>query len=376
MLVGFSVDAKAAAPEKDYYIYTIVNSPSNSGTVSLGSRIHYPLNGTRENGSHTATLTTPSNAYRITAEMYVCNTDKSILWEKDSIVRGKLENVYFYGSVQYPNVATYSMQLQSCYAYLLYADGSTEYIDCTIQKVKTNYYLINFDFTASKDVSQICFQCVTDGLPSIALNKSVNVTVRYGEPTTSEESNEDIIFGNFSSEEQSEESGWLAKIWAKLTGGFSDMIAELKAGFSNLVSSLSDLLNSIVELPSKIWSFIENGLKSLFVPNEEYMISYKSKWETLLSEKLGAVWQVVDVTFGAWEEIDVSDITNTVKFPLVTIPLPDDNEFSFGGYDVQVVPTGFDFLATAVKTISAIVCTFAFINGIRKRYDEIMGVEQ
>ena len=70
-----------------------------------------------------------------------------------------------------------------------------------------------------------------------------------------------------------------------------------------------------------------------------------------------------------------ADETDTIEFPQASINLS-GTPFTFGGYSVKIVPEGFGVLVTAIKSIVAIVCTVAFVNGMRKRYDEIMGVEQ
>lgn len=106
------------------------------------------------------------------------------------------------------------------------------------------------------------------------------------------------------------------------------------------------------------------------------MVGYKTKWETLLAEKLGAVYQVTEIIFGAWDDVQNADETNTITFPTVSIPLPDNNNFSFGGYDVKIVPDGFEAFVEVVKGAIGIACTFLFINGVRKRYDEVMGVRE
>ena len=159
--------------------------------------------------------------------------------------------------------------------------------------------------------------------------------------------------------------GWIENIWNTVTDGFTDM----KNGITNIV-------NKIIDLPRLLWEKIETGLKNLFVPDDEYIVGYKDRWDELLADRLGAVYEVVNVTFESWEEINVSDATNTVDMPKVTIPLPDDKEFIFGGFPVKIVPDGFEVIVTACKLIVGIVCTIMFVNGLRKRYDEVMGVEQ
>lgn len=58
--------------------------------------------------------------------------------------------------------------------------------------------------------------------------------------------------------------------------------------------------------------------------------------------------------------------------PEVTVNFS-DTSFSFGGYEVSIIPDGFDVLVTAVKGITSIVCTFLFINSLRNKYEKLIG---
>lgn len=147
--------------------------------------------------------------------------------------------------------------------------------------------------------------------------------------------------------------------------GITGIVSEIYSGFSYVI-------NQLTELPALIWQKFEDGIKFLFLPTEEYIVNYKKDMDTLLADKFGAVYEVVNLTFESWDRITANDEQNIISVEEVTIPLPDDNEFSFGGYDVPIVPSGFEWLATSVKTVVGIVCTVAFVNGLRKRYDEIM----
>lgn len=142
--------------------------------------------------------------------------------------------------------------------------------------------------------------------------------------------------------------------------------AETTHGF------LRQILDTIINLPSKLWELISDGLKSLFVPDEQFMTDYSDKWNELLEDRFGAVFQAVNIIFGCWDDISAADQTNTIDMPEVTIPLPEGNSFTFGGFAVQIVPDGFDFLVGSVKMIIGIVCTALFLNGLKSRYNEIM----
>lgn len=152
---------------------------------------------------------------------------------------------------------------------------------------------------------------------------------------------------------QSEES--------KLLGGILDKITS---GFESIGNWFTELKDNLL-----------NGIKDLFIPDEEFIIGFKDRFDELLANRLGAVYQVGDVLHDSWETIGNADETNTIQMPLVSIDLPENNTFEFGGFDVKIVPDRFELLVDWVKLIIGIVCTTMFFNGLLKRYDEVMGVE-
>lgn len=143
----------------------------------------------------------------------------------------------------------------------------------------------------------------------------------------------------------------------------------------SIKDGITSLFDSIAGLPAKLWSAISDGLKALFVPSTEFMANQSDKWDSLLNSRFGAVYQVANIIYESWENISLSDETNTIELPEVSIPLPNGNSFTFGGYSVQIVPQGFGFITSVLKSIIAILVTLMFMNGLYHRYDEVMGVQ-
>ena len=246
------------------------------------------------------------------------------------------------------------------YTRLVYSNGSIQNIQGgeIFYNRQNNTYGVRVSFNPNQDVTKINFRVsysydvnsVDSALPGTS-------TMCYLMIGTSHSMNLEINV-------QSEEAGFLSGILGKIT----DLWATAEAGFANMVKG-------ITELPQKIWQFIENGLKDLFVPDDQYMASYSDRWSELLGSRLGAVYEVGEIVTDSWDNIMSADQTDTINLPRVTIPLG-DSSFSFGGEDIKIVPDGFGALVTALKLIVGIVCTVAFINGLLKRYDEVMGVEK
>ena len=242
---------------------------------------------------------------------------------------------------------------------IIYNDGSTVWPDNNFTLTynsRTNNYSILLqipDDLMTKDVYKIALYTINE--VSYTSAKNTYVTMWAG-------TYEGAI--KMSLSQPSEEAGLLSGIisWVKTIAG------DVSSGFANMVKG-------ITELPQKLWDLISDGLKNLFVPDDEYMSGYSDKWDELLSQRFGAIYDVATIIRDFVGDIGVSDSTNTIYIPSVSlnsVGIP----FSFGGYDVQVVPDGFSVLVEICKKILSIACTFMFINGLRKRYDEIMGVEQ
>lgn len=228
---------------------------------------------------------------------------------------------------------------------LLYTDGTNQYVPAEYKfNSGTNAINLTASFTPEKDVRKILLH--TDAnLKSHGMFSTIGAVQL--EPYNANALGLDLVI-------ESEETGWLKKIFNKVTDGFNSVV------------------ETITNLPQKIGEMISG----LFVPSEESMTGIKDQWDELLSQRFGAVYEVSNVVLGSWDNVMNAQETATINFPSATISLPEGEEFTFGGYDVQIVPDRFQSILTIVKTAIGGVCTFAFINGLRKRYDEVMGVEQ
>ena len=272
--------------------------------------------------------------------------DNSIIAEQSKVSNISLDYIYY--SSYYPAFG-YFREISEIKALLSYTDGTAEYITEGIEyNQKDAFVFVDFSIKPDKDVKEI--KLFISGTGTHKEDKNYEVIQYLGEIEQSGQY-------QFSLNVQSEEAGLLEDISGSVQEGFNKVETEIKS------------------LPEKIWEKISNGLKSLFVPSEESMTAYKDKWDELLASRFGAVYQVVNIMTDSWDGIMQADQTDTINFPQASINFS-GTPFTFGGYDVKIVPDGFGVLVTAIKSIVAIVCTVAFVNGMRKRYDEIMGVEQ
>lgn len=133
----------------------------------------------------------------------------------------------------------------------------------------------------------------------------------------------------------------------------------------------TEIKDEVVALPGKIGDAVGDVLNSALVPDADSVSEQQDKWNQLLSDRFGALYQVGDlVTDYAAAFVDSEQ--NTIDIPTVTIPLG-EVDFTFGGWTVQVVPDGFEVVISALKLIVSIACTFLFVNGLKRRFEGLLG---
>lgn len=131
------------------------------------------------------------------------------------------------------------------------------------------------------------------------------------------------------------------------------------------------ILETLKELPSQIVLNIEESLINLFVPDNQAIIDMQEDWNNLLADRFGALYQVGDLVSDFADAFNESE-QKTVTLPSVTVPVGADG-WTFGGWEIQVVPDGMEVLFTTLKTLVSIVATFLFVNGLKRRFDSLIG---
>jgi len=160
-----------------------------------------------------------------------------------------------------------------------------------------------------------------------------------------------------------------------LLNGLIGLVRNIVSGITELptkiANSIKGFFDNIVNAVVNLGNTILDGIKSLFIPSEEDITNMKDKWDTLLSDRFGALYQVASV-IADYASSFTEQSKNTITFPSISIPLA-GSTFEFGGWEVKVVPEGFDIIFDTLKMITSILATFLFINGLKNRFDKIMG---
>lgn len=153
-----------------------------------------------------------------------------------------------------------------------------------------------------------------------------------------------------------------------------------------IIEWLKSILQSIKELPDKIGVWINNvitaitelpdkileGIKGLFIPSEEEMTVIKDKFDLLMKDRFGALYEagsfIVDITKNFTYQGEKTEI----EFPFTTVNLK-GTYFKFGGWKVKIIPTGFEAPVRTLKLIIGIVATLAFFVMLRNKFNKIIG---
>jgi hypothetical protein len=141
---------------------------------------------------------------------------------------------------------------------------------------------------------------------------------------------------------------------------FSIIEADEQGFWDNLM----DNLNSI---PEKI----SNKIQGLFVPDQNKIIEIGDKFEALLKNRFGAAYEAYEVVDNFAAAFVFTEAKESISIPSVTVNLA-GSDFTFGGWTVNLIPNGFEGVVDSLKLVGNIVCTVAFLNGVRKRYSEVI----
>lgn len=144
---------------------------------------------------------------------------------------------------------------------------------------------------------------------------------------------------------------------------------------SGIIGWVKNIYNTLVGLPSKIGDFIIDGLKSLFIPTQDFLETTQRRFDYILNLRLGAIWQTCTFATDFIKAFTYSGDTTSITFPEVTVNLA-NTPFTFGGWTVNVIPDGFSGIISTLKIITSIGATFLFVNGLMKRYEKIAGENQ
>lgn len=142
---------------------------------------------------------------------------------------------------------------------------------------------------------------------------------------------------------------------------------------NNIFGWFQRLFDSILNLPN----LLVEGIKNLFLPSQENVNDFRNKMESLLRDRLGPAYEATEViedfaySFGnSPATLDENSAPATLDFPEFTVNLA-GADFTIGGWEVQIIPDGFEDIVAILKTVVNMVCTLAFVNALRNRLEGV-----
>ena len=132
----------------------------------------------------------------------------------------------------------------------------------------------------------------------------------------------------------------------------------------SIIEWLRNILSAIKSLPQQIANFVIEGLKSLFIPSSENIMSTFDGLKTMAENKLGFLYTIFQMVYDLFNSL----VTGVVN-PMQSLTIP---RFSFpfqlaeGGeiclwneMTFDILPAGMEVLHNLVKTVTSIIIVLA-----------------
>ena len=149
------------------------------------------------------------------------------------------------------------------------------------------------------------------------------------------------------------------------TNSTSGLLGSIIAWLMSIRDGISNVASSIASLPGKIADLIIEGIKGLFIPSEEDITAMKAKYQTLLEERLGFIYQVFDLVLGFFSNLLAAfqgASEYTFQFPGISVPVNGQTHVLLEPTKVDLNNTAFTYIRPIAGTAVAIVCVIAFAN--------------
>lgn len=143
-----------------------------------------------------------------------------------------------------------------------------------------------------------------------------------------------------------------------------EALDDLTDTTTKIEENTSGILDAIVNLPTMIF----DNLIGLFVPDENFYNEWYTNFDNMLADRLGFVYQSFDYIIDFWTTIIDANIvvTQTLTVPEFSYTFIDGTVYTFGGWEVRVVPEGFESLQSISYSITMMIMCLAMMNyGIR-----------
>ena len=143
-----------------------------------------------------------------------------------------------------------------------------------------------------------------------------------------------------------------------------DQNSMISGLISSIIQWLKQILNAILSLPQKIADLVIEGLKTLFIPSSENIMSTFDGLKTMAESKLGFLYTIFQMVYDLFNSL-VTGVVNPMQsltIPRFAFPFPlaDDGEIClWNEMTFDILPAGMEVLHNLVKTVTSIIIVLA-----------------
>lgn len=155
----------------------------------------------------------------------------------------------------------------------------------------------------------------------------------------------------------------------------SDSTVENTGLLKSIISFLQNIVDGITQLPGKIATAIIEGIKSLFIPSEDFITQWKEEFFTLLKERLGFICQCFEILGNFFDKFILGwgDTDNYVfTVPTIDFTVYGNTYVLFEKQEISLDNPAMDVLRPFAGTVVSIVTVLAFIHTMEDMFIAII----
>ena len=127
---------------------------------------------------------------------------------------------------------------------------------------------------------------------------------------------------------------------------------------NGLLGDIADLLGGIVD-----------GIKNLFIPDDEALEEFSDDLSDLLEDHLGGIYEAVDLIAGIWDQFENVSASSSIYIPPCNVPLA-GSTLTLGDWTVPLKVDGMpQILYSSLAWIIDFIATASFLNMCRKKLE-------
>lgn len=155
------------------------------------------------------------------------------------------------------------------------------------------------------------------------------------------------------------------------TGSNGESVGLLKS----IVQFLQNIVDGITQLPGKIATAIIEGIKSLFIPSEDFITQWKEEFFTLLKERLGFIYQCFEILGNFFDEFILGwgDTDNYVfTVPTIDFTVYGNTYVLFEKQEISLDNPAMDVLRPFAGTVVSIIVVLGFVHTMEDMFIAII----